>query len=548
MRGASKHHIILWGVFICILFGSATTLSGQTVTVYEETFDSPWNTGDWDQYTPEGGSWATQLAPYICQGDQSVSHWDNGEPVNGWIISDLISLQTGITYTCSFQQRVGNSSFPENMGTYIYQGNGADFTPGTATAAIWQADNLTNETCASRSNTFTVPTNGNYNIVFHCTSAADEFIAIWDYINITRPTTQATFINGANAGLNFVQTDAVPPEDNWLLGQFSLVGDATGATLNSVVVTLDGTYDPGDLASTPFQLYANSANSFSGSSTVGSSVADPGSGGDVTFSSLSDAIPASTRYYWVTADISVDAEYDDTMNGTIDAAGDLSITSGTLSGSSSYGKLNAGDDAALPVELSSFSAEATEQGVVLRWVTASELDNLGFILERQSEGAPEWLKIASYQTNSTLRSQGNTSQMTSYSFMDKNVQTEGTYNYRLSDVSTDGEIHVYDVIQITMQYAAAPGETLLDPAFPNPFNPQTKISYQLAESGIVEISVYDMLGRKVSMLLNENQNAGSYNIYWHGRDNSGQQVSTGTYILRMSTGEMVQTQKVLLMR
>ena len=163
-------------------------LFGETVTVYEETFDFPWNTGDWDQYTPEGGAWATQLAPYICQGDQSVSHWDNAEPVNGWIISDLISLQAGITYTCSFQQRVGNSSFRENMGTYIYQGNGADFTPGTATAEIWQADDLSNETCASRAGTFTVPSDGNYNIVFHCTSAADEFIAIWDYVIITRPT------------------------------------------------------------------------------------------------------------------------------------------------------------------------------------------------------------------------------------------------------------------------------------------------------------------------------------------------------------------------
>lgn len=178
-------------LFVFFLLVPAS-LFGETITVYEENFDSPWNTGDWDQYTPEGGAWATQLPPFICQGDQSVSHWDNGEPVNGWIISNLISLQASITYTCSFQQRVGNSSFPENMGTYIYQGNGVDFAPGTATAVIWQADNLTNETCSSRSNTFTVPSDGNYNIVFHCTSAANEFIAIWDYVKITRPTPATT--------------------------------------------------------------------------------------------------------------------------------------------------------------------------------------------------------------------------------------------------------------------------------------------------------------------------------------------------------------------
>ena len=165
---------------------------GQTVTVYEETFDSPWNTGDWDQYTPQGGAWATQLAPFICQGDQAVSHWDNAEPVNGWIVSDSIALETGTTYTCSFQQRVGNSSYPENMGTYIYQGTGADFTPATATATIWQADNLTNETCATRSNTFSVLTSGSYHVVFHCTSDADEFLAIWDDLKITKPGSSPT--------------------------------------------------------------------------------------------------------------------------------------------------------------------------------------------------------------------------------------------------------------------------------------------------------------------------------------------------------------------
>ncbi len=164
------------------------SLVNGTVTVYQETFDSPWNTGDWDQYTPQGGAWATQLSPFVCQGDQSVSHHDDAEPVNGWIISPGISLEAGITYTCSHLQRVGNSAYPENMGTYIYQGNGADFTPASATAEIWQADNLTNETCETRSGSFTVPSDGDYNIVFHCTSAADEFIAVWDDVKITKPT------------------------------------------------------------------------------------------------------------------------------------------------------------------------------------------------------------------------------------------------------------------------------------------------------------------------------------------------------------------------
>ena len=174
--------------FLTLFFLAPTPLFGD-VTVYEETFDYPWNTGYWDQYTPEGGEWATQLAPYVCQGNQAVSHHDDwDEPVNGWIISPGISLKAGITYTCSHLQRVGNSAYPENMGTYIYQGNGWEFTPAKAKATIWQADDLTNVTCETRSGTFTVPSDGNYSIVFHCTSAAGEFLAVWDDVKITKPT------------------------------------------------------------------------------------------------------------------------------------------------------------------------------------------------------------------------------------------------------------------------------------------------------------------------------------------------------------------------
>jgi len=189
-----------------------------------------------------------------------------------------------------------------------------------------------------------------------------------------------TFTNGANAALNYQQTSPSPPQDNWHFGQFSLAAGATGATLNSVAVMLGGSYGAGDLDSDPlpFHLYASTTSSFGDALPIGSDVADPGSGNDVTFSSLSDAIPSGTRYYWVTADISGTATGDDNINGTISDAGDLSITDGSLSGSSNYGKLNAGSDVTLPVELSSFTATAGNGKITLCWVTESEIENLGF--------------------------------------------------------------------------------------------------------------------------------------------------------------------------
>lgn len=363
--------------------------------------------------------------------------------------------------------------------------------------------------------------------------------------NVTTSNATIIFVNGANVGLNFVQSNAVPPVSDWLCGQFSLAGDVMGATLNSVTLTLGGTYDPGDLSSTPFQLYASNTNNFGSSSAIGSSVADPGSGYDVTFSGLSDAIPASARYYWVTADISASATGDDTINGSIDAAGDLSITSGTLSGSSSYGKLNAGADASLPVDLSSFSAVCQGQSIILEWVTESETDNLGFIIERKTENS-EWTTVAAYQTNDDLKGQGNTSSKTEYTFTDTDVEPETSYEYCLSDVSTDGKVTVYASLSITLN--ALPEETGMEKAYPNPFNLSTFISYHLAEDSQVEISVYDMLGRKVQTLFTGQQLAGSYNVYWHGKSDKGTIAPTGTYLIRMQAGDMQEIQKVMLIK
>ncbi len=363
--------------------------------------------------------------------------------------------------------------------------------------------------------------------------------------NVTTDDVTVTFTNGADGTLNFQQSNASTPENDWLCGQFTLEADVTGSTLNSVTVALGGTYDASDLASTPFQIYAASSNNFGSASALGSSVADPGSGSDVTFSSLSDAIPASTRYYWVTADISASATGDDTMNGSVDASGDLSITTGTLGGSSSYGKLNAGDDASLPVDLSSFSARCEGKTIVLEWTTESETNNLGFILERSLDHNI-WTTIASFQTHDELKGQGNTSSSAEYTFTDSEVEPEATYAYRLSDVSFDGDVNVYASLSVTVD--ALPKATDMEKAFPNPFNPQTYIAYHLAENTDVEIAVFDVQGRQIKTLHSGNQLAGNYHVYWNATDNAGGKVPTGTYIIQMRTENIQKIQKVMLIK
>ena len=201
-------------------------------------------------------------------------------------------------------------------------------------------------------------------------------------------------------------------------------------------------------------------------------------------------------------------------------------------------------DMSLSVSLTSFSAHYSEKCIVVEWVTESEVNNLGYILERKTDNS-DWMEIASYQTNDALKSPGNTSSRTEYEFVDENVEPGATYSYRLSDVDLNGKASIDDVISITLD--ALPEVTDLLPAFPNPFNPQTKIQYTLSEDTNVSLSVVDMMGRTVQTIIRgQNQIAGSYSVHWNGKDDSGRIASSGTYLLVLKAGDIHKTQKLSL--
>jgi hypothetical protein len=79
--------------------------------------------------------------------------------------------------------------------------------------------------------------------------------------------------------------------------------------------------------------------------------------------------------------------------------------------------------------------------------------------------------------------------------------------------------------------------------FPNPFNPVTVISYQLAVNNHVLLKVYDVLGHEVVTLVNENQRAGSYEVEWPASDFPG-----GVYFYKLSADDVSETRKMLLVK
>lgn len=84
--------------------------------------------------------------------------------------------------------------------------------------------------------------------------------------------------------------------------------------------------------------------------------------------------------------------------------------------------------------------------------------------------------------------------------------------------------------------------------FPNPFNPSTNLGYKLNKAAHVRLTVYDVAGREISRLVDENQNAGDFSLHWEGKDNAGRPVSSGVYFAVLSVDKSVATQKLILAR
>jgi hypothetical protein len=84
--------------------------------------------------------------------------------------------------------------------------------------------------------------------------------------------------------------------------------------------------------------------------------------------------------------------------------------------------------------------------------------------------------------------------------------------------------------------------------YPNPFNPSTRIRYDIPEDGIVSLTIYDLAGRKVRELVNKSQNAGYHLAVWDGTNDFGQSLSTGVYIYQIRSGSFVQSKKMLFMK
>ncbi len=197
-------------------------------------------------------------------------------------------------------------------------------------------------------------------------------------------------------------------------------------------------------------------------------------------------------------------------------------------------------DNVIPAEIISFNGSfVDENNVELKWSTASELNNRGFDVERgQRSEESEWVKIG-YVAGS-----GTTTEPKTYSFTDENVSS-GIYKYRLKQIDFDGSFKYSKEIEVEVNFV--PERYTLEQNYPNPFNPTTKIKFAIPDvTSSVKLSkvilkVYDIIGREIATLVNEDKLPGVYEIEFDASS-----FSSGIYLYKMQAGTFIQTKKMIL--
>jgi hypothetical protein len=157
----------------------------------------------------------------------------------------------------------------------------------------------------------------------------------------------------------------------------------------------------------------------------------------------------------------------------------------------------------IPVELISFNAKIINNTIVLTWQTATELNNMGFEIERKSLPEENW------ETIGFIKGYGTTAESKTYSFTDEDVNA-GIYKYRLKQIDYDGSFEYSDEVEIEVN--SQPKEYLLYQNYPNPFNSSTIIKYYLPEEGRVKLNIYNILGEKILTLFEGEQTSGNHQI------------------------------------
>lgn len=194
----------------------------------------------------------------------------------------------------------------------------------------------------------------------------------------------------------------------------------------------------------------------------------------------------------------------------------------------------------LPVELTSFTASFINNSVELNWNTASEIDNLGFEVQRSvinvnNSREYNWIKVG------FVNGSGNSHSPKNYTFIDTEVG-HGKLAYRLKQIDTNGDFEYSSIINITA--GEMPIGFLLHQNYPNPFNPSTQIQFGTDENTIATLTIHNVIGEKIETLFNGELSIGQvYNVTFNGS-----KYANGIYYYKLQTSNRNEVKKMMLLK
>lgn len=186
---------------------------------------------------------------------------------------------------------------------------------------------------------------------------------------------------------------------------------------------------------------------------------------------------------------------------------------------------------ALPVELTNLNATFVKDKININWTTLTEVNNSGFEIEKLTNNI--WQKIG------FIQGANNSNKPINYTYQDININS-GINKYRLKQIDNNGNFKYSNEVEV---FVAAPQKFDLLGNFPNPFNPNSVIKFQVAKTSLLTLKLYNVNGQLVKVLLNDNLESGIYS-YNLNMDN----LPSGIYFVTMNADNFNKTIKINFMK
>jgi len=190
-------------------------------------------------------------------------------------------------------------------------------------------------------------------------------------------------------------------------------------------------------------------------------------------------------------------------------------------------------DGPLPVELTTLDARTDGDAVLLTWETASETNNAGFEIQHDDG-------TTGFVTRGYVEGAGTTLEARRYAQRLTGLEP-GVHTFRLKQVDYDGAFVFSPVVEVTIEVA---DRYYLSSAYPNPFNPRTQFSVAVQKTQAVEVSIHDMLGRRVALLHRGLLEAGTTHPFAFDAGT----LPSGLYLVRIKGTSFSETQTITLLK